>query len=181
MNEHKHLINVADFKALSRPSSIHLDDDEVQAFISECEDVFIIPAIGYANFETAVNSESFDETFDDSFSASIWLDGGSFTLDVCGCENERTEWCVGLRRTLAYYVYAKMIRSDGTILSRSGAMRHNDQYASHVDPNRKQYDDVMNIADQYLAGCMLYAKQHSLECNAVKPITGTRAKIKAIG
>lgn len=181
MNEHGHLISVAECLELARPVSIHLDEQEVAAYIAECEDMHIIPAIGYTNFQTAVNSESFDATFDDTFSASIWLDGGAFVVSDCGCNNERTEWCVGLRKTLAYYVYAKMLRADGTLLARAGAMRHNDQYASHVEPNRKQYDDTMNIADQYLSGCMLYAKQHSLECNAVKKIKGTRARIKAIG
>lgn len=179
INEHGHLITVGQCLALARPTSVHLDEDEVQAYITECEDMHIIPAIGFANFQTAVNSETFDKTFDDTFSASIWLDGGAFTSD-CACDG-RTEWCAGLRKTLAYYVYAKMLRADGTIVARAGAMRHNDQYASHVDPNRKQYDDVMNIADRYLAGCLQYAKIHSVECNAVKPIKGSRARIKAIG
>ena len=180
MNEHKHLITVAQFKVLARPTSCHLDDAEVMAYIAECEDMHIIPAIGYANFHAATSSETFDNTFDDTFDASIWLDGGEFVADVCGC-SPRTEWCVGLRKTLAYYVYAKMLRADGTILARSGAMRHNDQYAQHVDPNRKQYDDVMNVADQYLSGCLLYAKTHTTECNAVRPIKGSRATIKALG
>lgn len=180
MNEHGHLITVAQFKALARPTSCHLDDTEVMAYIAECEDLHIIPAIGFANFRRAIESESFTDIFDETFDASVWLDGGEFVADVCGC-SPRTEWCVGLRKTLAYYVYAKMLRADGTILARSGAMRHNDQYAQHVDPNRKQYDDVMNVADQYLSGCLLYAKTHTAECNAVKPIRGTRATIKAIG
>lgn len=179
MNEHGHLITVAQFKALARPTSCHVDDNEVMSFISECEDMHIIPAIGYANFRAATSSETFDYTFDDTFNESIWLDGGEF---IAGCGDcGRTEWCVGLRKTLAYYVYAKMLRADGTILARAGAMRHNDQYANHVDPNRKQYDDVMNAAESYLAGCMLYAKQHTTECNAVRPIKGSRATIKAIG
>lgn len=180
MNEHKHLITAADYKALARPASVHLDDDEVQAFITECEDMHIIPAIGYANFNRAVNSLTFTDVFDETFSASIWLDGGEFVTRECGCDG-RTMWCTGLRKTLAYYVYAKMLRADGTMVARAGAMRHNDQYASHVDPNRKQYDDVMNIADRYLAECMEYAKAHSAECNAVRPIKGSRARIKAIG
>lgn len=180
MNEHKHLITVAQFKVLARPTSCHLDDAEVMAYIAECEDMHIIPAIGFANFRRAIESESFANVFDETFSASVWLDGGEFVADVCGC-SPRTEWCVGLRKTLAYYVYAKMLRADGTILARSGAMRHNDQYAQHVDPNRKQYDDVMNVADQYLSGCLLYAKTHTVECNAVRPVKGARATIKAIG
>ena len=180
MNEHGHLITPAQFKVLARPTSCHLDDTEVMSFISECEDVFIIPFIGFANFEKAVHSESFAGVFDETFSVSLWLDGGSFETSDCGC-NKRTEWCVGLRKTLAYYVYAKMLRADGTIVARAGAMRHNDQYAQHIDPNRKQYDDVMNIADGYMAGCTLYAKTHSVECNAVKKVRGKRATIKAIG
>jgi len=180
MNEHGHLITPTQFKALARPTSCHLDESEVMAYISECEDVFIIPTIGFANFERAINSESFADVFDETFRLSIWLDGGAFVADTCGC-SPRSEWCVGLRKTLAYYVYAKMLRADGTIIARSGAMRHNDQYAQHIDPNRKQYDDVMNIADGYMAGCTLYAKTHSVECNAVKKVKGQRAKIKAIG
>ncbi len=181
MKEHKHLISVGECLALARPTSIHLDDDEVQAYINECEDMHIIPAIGFANFNKAVESESFTDVFDDTFSASVWLDGGAFVVTDCGCQDGRTEWCAGLRKTLAYYVYAKMLRADGTIIARAGAMRHNDQYAQHIDPNRKQYDDVMNVADRYLAGCMLYTKQHSTECGAVRPVKGTRANIKAIG
>lgn len=180
MNEHGHLITAAQFRALARPTSCHLDDVEVMAYIAECEDTFIIPTIGYANFRRAINSESFADVFDATFDVSLWLDGGEFVASECGCE-PKTEWCVGLRKTLAYYVYAKMLRADGTILARSGAMRHNDQYAQHVDPNRKQYDDVMNVADGYMAGCALYAKTHSVECGAVKKVRGQRARIKAIG
>lgn len=44
--ENKHLINVEQFKQLARPTSKHVDEDEVKTFIRECEDIFIIPAIG---------------------------------------------------------------------------------------------------------------------------------------
>ena len=50
INEHKHLITVGQCLALARPTSVHLDEDEVQAYITECEDMHIIPAIGFANF-----------------------------------------------------------------------------------------------------------------------------------
>ena len=118
INEHGHLITVGQCLALARPTSVHLDEDEVQAYITECEDMHIIPAIGFANFQTAVNSETFDKTFDDTFSASIWLDGGAFTTD-CECDG-RTEWCAGLRKTLAYYVYAKCFVPTGRLLPVQG-------------------------------------------------------------
>ena len=50
INEHGHLITVGQCLALARPTSVHLDEDEVQAYITECEDMHIIPAIGFANF-----------------------------------------------------------------------------------------------------------------------------------
>ena len=183
MAERKHLIDADDFQDLARPVSIHLDEAEVDAYIAECEDIYIIPAIGYGNFAKAVNSETFDDTFDDTFSASIWLDGGEFDAptDNCGCKGVEKSWCVGLRKTLAYYVYARMGRADGSIIARSGYMRHEDTYANHVPTEQKQYDDVMDVAEKYLAGCMKYAQIHSADCKKVQPVRGSRAAIKVIG
>lgn len=188
MSEQKrHLITPAQFVELARPVSTHLDDNEVLAFIDECENTFIIPAIGYGNFEHAVEvstastfDATFDGTFDDTFEPTIWLDGGSWEKCGCGCGGTEKAWCVGLKKTLAYYVYAKMGRADGSIVARAGYMRHNDQYADHVYEGVKQYDDVMNIADRYLAGCMEYAKCHTVD-KVVKPVRNSRAKITAIG
>lgn len=187
--ENRHLLDVEKFKELARPTSKHIDDDEIQAFIDECEQMFIIPAIGYANFKAACDSKNealFDNTFDDTFSGTIWLDGGEWKRksDECGCRkgDETTMYCVGLRKTLSYFVYAKMLRADGSILARSGFMKHDDSYASHIvdKANGVQYNDVMDIAEKYLNDCMLYANYHTKE-NKVKPIRGTRARIKAIG
>ena len=190
-SDRKHLIDPVLFAELARPSSNHLDDDEVWKYIDEVENTVIIPAIGYGNFEHAVTipvtwegdstfDVTFDGTFDDLFEPNIWLNGGSYETCGCGCESNALDWCVGLRKTVAYYVYAKLLRADGTIVARAGAMRHNDNYANHVDPNRKQYDDVMNVAEQYLSGCMKYARCHTVECRKIN-LRQQRAKIRAIG
>ena len=190
--EKKHLITPQQFVELARPTSTHLDDAEVLAYIDECENMFIIPAIGYGNFEHAVNlpemlgdestfDKTFDGTFDDLFEPNIWLDGGSFEkCDGCGCGTSERGWCVGLRKTLAYYVYARMGRSDGSIVARAGYMRHNDQYADHVQKDVRQYNDVMSTAEAYLAGCLEYAKCHTID-KKITPVRSSRAAIKAIG
>jgi len=178
--ERKHLLSPVQFAELARPTSIHLEDDEVNRFIEECEDLYIIPTVGYDVFSAAidyVDDNTLDGKFDETFDPVLYLNGGAFNYNHCGCDGA-SEWCAGLRKALAYYVYAKMGRADGSIIARDGLMRHNDQYAQHVEPNLKQYNDVMEVAEQYLASCQRYAKMH--RCG-VRMVRQSRATIKAIG
>ena len=180
--DRKHLLTPVQFAELARPTSMHLDEDEVERFIEECEDMYIIPTVGYDVFAAAidyVDDNSLGGQFDDTFDPVLYLNGGAFSATgCCDCGTGRSEWCAGLRKALAYYVYAKMGRADGTIIARDGLMRHNDQYAQHVEPNLKQYNDVMAIAEQYLASCQRYAKTHAC---GVRKVRQSRARIKAIG
>ena len=178
--ERKHLLSPVQFAELARPTSIHLEDDEVNRFIEECEDLYIIPTVGYDVFSAAidyVDDNTLDGKFDETFDPVLYLNGGAFNYNHCGCDGA-SEWCAGLRKALAYYVYAKMGRADGSIIARDGLMRHNDQYAQHVEPNLKQYNDVMEVAEQYLSSCQRYAKMH--RCG-VRMVRQSRATIKAIG
>jgi len=183
--ELKHLITPTEFAELARPVSIHLDDNEVQAFINECEQLFIIPAIGYGNYKAAVGDTTWDTTFDDTFNPDTLVSGGEWELvRPCVCDGARVlpglRYCAGLKRALAYFVYAKMARADGAIYSRAGFMQHDDQYAHHVDDSKlKQYNDTMSVAETYLGGCLLYLKYNST--NPVQPVHGSRARIHAIG
>lgn len=185
-NEIKHLITPAEFAELARPVSIHLDDNDVQAFINECEQMYIIPAVGYGNFKAAVTDTTWDGTFDDTFKPATVINGGEWKItrgNACQCDTAEKElqYCVGLKTTLAYFVYAKIARSDGAIYSRSGFMQHDDQYEHHVDDSKlKQYNDVMIIAETYLGDCMRYIKYHTVD-KVIKPVHSTRSRIHAIG
>ena len=180
----KHLITVDEFKTLARPVSVHLDDNEITQYIDECEDMFIIPAIGYTNFKAMIEDAGksvWDKTFDSSFNPALFADGGEWIYKGCCCgDGGELRYCKGMKTTLAYYVYAKMLRSDGGILSRAGFMRHNDEYAGHIEDNQKQYADVMNIADKYMGGCLQYMRYH-LKNDSIRPLKNSRARIKVIG
>lgn len=39
----------------------------------------------------------------------------------------------GLKTAMAYYVYARLVKNDGRILSESGFLSHNDEYGEKVD------------------------------------------------
>lgn len=181
--QRKPLITVEQFRELARPTSAHLDEEDVRTFIRECEDNYIIPAIGYRQFKGAVECENntpWDDKFDDTFAPVVFLDGGEWTPEQ-GEDKGLVQWCSGVRKALAYFVYARMQRADGNILSRSGAMRHNDERAEHTNDSKlRQYGDTMDMAERYLADCVRYLKVH-LRDEHVKPIKPTRARIKAIG
>jgi hypothetical protein len=168
----KHIIVVEEFKELARPVSIHIDEDEVQAFIREAEDMYIIPAVGYDVCKRLTETKREELSDDDK----ILLSGGEWT-DVKG----NVRYCNGLKKTMAYFVYARMSRSDGSIIARTGFMSHNDEYASHVADvdKRKRYNDIMEVAEQYLSGCLSYWK--SIKGDVVKPVRGSRARIHVIG
>ena len=169
----KHLITVDEFKELGRPTSKHLDDDEVTSFISECEDMNIMPAIGLDMYEELSGGDELSEE------AKILLNGGKWKETTN--EESQSRMCGGLKKALAYFVYAKMSMSDGVILTRSGSMQHDDSYAQRSeDKNRvRSYNEVMNIAEEYLDGCLQYLKQWKGE--KIKPVRGTRVHIHAIG
>ena len=173
------------FRDLARPVSIHVDDDEVAQFIRECEDVYIIPAIGWPTLRLATLTDpctaDWSTLYDDTFDAAVLLDGGEYEpTGVCGCGTDgETRYCNGLKKALAYFVYAKMLRNDGALIARAGAMQHNDQYAYHVnDGELKRYNDTMDVAERYLGECLEYANQHN---NTKHTARQTRCRIIAVG
>lgn len=165
----EHLITVERFKELARPTSKHIDDGEVQTFIRECEDIYIIPAIGLTHFKALQEDEEKPKNM-------TLLDGGEFE-DKEG----KLKKCSGLRLALSYFVYAKMVMSDGGLLTRTGLMQHNDSYASREDDKNRvrMYNDAMNVAETYLGSCLAYLK--SVEGEEIKPVRGTRLTIHSIG
>ena len=165
----KHILTVEEFKELARPTSRHVDEDEVIAFVRECEDIHIIPAVGLEKYQ-ALLEESISEP------DKILLEGGIYEKDG------KKEKCAGLKTALAYFVYAKMAMADGSIMTRSGMVQHNDSYAERTDDKNRvrRYDDVMNVAEEYLNSALLYLR--TLEgYEKTKPVRGTRLKIHSIG
>lgn len=167
----KHLISVEEFKELARPVSVHIEEDDVRAFIRESEDTYIIPALGYAVCKKLAETER-NELSDDE---KVLLSGGEWT----DCKGE-VRYCNGLKKAVAYFAYARMARSDGSIIARAGFMRHGDEYSDHIESKerRDRENDVMNMAEKYLAEAMAYWNSVT---GKVKPVRGTRAVIKAIG
>lgn len=168
--ESRHIITIEEFKELARPTSKHVDEDEVMSFVRECEDMYIEPAIGLDKYRAMLTDEISDED-------KVLLEGGSYKD-----KDKKDFTCHGLKKTLAYYVYAKMTMADGGVMTRSGVVQHNDSYAARQDDKNRvrRYDDAMNVAEAYLETCLAYLKtmkgyeEHS-------KLRGTRIRIHSIG
>ena len=80
----KPLLTVEQFRELARPTSTHIDTEDVRTYIRECEDAYIIPAISYRQFKGAAECEDstpWDVSFDDTFKTTVFLDGGEYIQD----------------------------------------------------------------------------------------------------
>lgn len=182
----KQLLTVEQFRELARPTSVHLDENEVNAYIRECEDSNIIPAIGWERFKAATEQGEWGDTVLAGFSPDVFLDGGEYTIkknsDCSQDEATVQKYTSGIRKALAYFAYARLFRADGTIVSRAGGMRHRDDYSDHAQDvtNNKQYNDIMDMAEKYLSDALEYLKAFTTK-GEVKPQRGTRAHIHAIG
>ena len=174
----KQLITVDQFRELARPTSAHLDENEVNAYIRESEDTNIIPAIGWKRFKAATEQGEWGDSVLPDFQPATFLDGGEYSQD----ETKVQKYISGIRKALAYFTYARLFRADGTIISRAGGMRHRDDYSDHVQDvsSNKQYNDIMDMAERYLSDSLEYLKAFTPK-GEVKAQRGTRAHIHAIG
>lgn len=172
----KHLISVAEFKILARPTSVHIDDNEVLAYVREAEDVSVKPLIGIDTFTTLVEAISAATLSEE---LQILFEGGTYT-PACDCAE--TKECAGLKRAVAYLAYARMIAANGGMVSRTGYYQHDDSYSSRVQDGERNNArrEVQNMADYYLGTCADYwATQQS--CCGHKAVRGGNVRLKSIG
>lgn len=66
----------------------------------------------------------------------------------------------GLRKAVAYYVYAKIIKQGATIATRFGAVEKTDEHSVRMEQERKDniFRECSNIADAYMMEVVKYAK-----------------------
>lgn len=186
-----HLLTAKTWPNYTRAVSVHLDDDEVEKWIDECEQLFILPAIGAKFFLKLTSGRELNDK------ELLLLEGGLYNSGSVRTENDgdvstfdHTFGCAftdedilfkGLRHALAYFVLAKMMRNDGGLLSRGGFFRHEDEHASHFDDKNavNRYNDAMNVAETYLNGALQYLA--TWKRSTVKRVRGSRVRILSVG
>ncbi|WP_071146156.1 DUF6712 family protein [Bacteroides ihuae] len=167
----EHLIKPSEVLTLSRPTSAHVEEDDINIFIDESEQMDIIPAIG-AQLYLDLLANSDDKKY------TLLLDGGYYE----GLKGEKKIF-KGLKTSLAYFVYARLVKNDGKILGQSGFLSHNDEYASKVEDKQKyvSYNDTMNVAKKYLADVLEYLKSTDASFDKKARVKNNGTRILAIG
>lgn len=136
------IITPEEVGALSRPISQHIDHAQISAYITEVEQLIIRPALGDYLFGEVKNNAVYYH---------ILIHGGKDAYgNICG----------GLRKAVAYYTYARIIKQGATIPTRFGAVEKTDEHSVRMEQERKDniFRECSNIADAYMMEVVKYAK-----------------------
>lgn len=164
----KHLIEPHEVEQYARPCTA--DEAIVERAIEEAELLDIKPALGDKLFNKLQNSVTF----------SRLMEGGEY--EACG----ETRTFAGLKRTLAYYAWARLINSATHHLTRFGYVVKSDDYSRSADLRERQQavGDATAIANAYMHECLRYIEAHPdifADYSGCGAITANKTRYKVIG
>lgn len=138
--------------------------------IEEAELLDIKPALGDKLFNKLQNSVTF----------SRLMEGGEY--EACG----ETRTFAGLKRTLAYYTWARLINSATHHLTRFGYVVKSDDYSRSADLRERQQavGDATAIANAYMHECLRYIEANPdifAEYRGGGAISANKTTFKVIG
>lgn len=164
----KHLIETYEVGQYARPCNA--DEEIIERAIEEAELLDIKPALGDKLFNKLQNSVTF----------SRLMEGGEY--EACG----ETRTFAGLKRTLAYYAWARLINSATHHLTRFGYVIKSDDYSRSADLRERQQavGDATAIANAFMHECLRYIEANPdifAEYRGCGAILANKTTFKVIG
>lgn len=170
----KNLILPNEVSILSRPISDKIEPNRVEAYISEAQQVKVKKALGSALLIDLCDNETTEAN-------KLILEGGEYEVN-------NVRFVVrGLKVTLAYYTYAKLVVNNPVNITRFGAKTVNSENSQSID--WKQLTAIASDAESYGDDCLtevldlLNAKPQDyplFKTSESKPIRG-KSSIFSIG
>lgn len=155
-----HIITPEEVRQYGRAMSSHVDRKVLEALIQETENMDIRPVLGAAFFQSLVEGDR-----EDPF-VRLLLDGGYYpyifdpTFDATFQQPAVVldAHFQGLKAAVAYYVQAKLVKTNDNQITRFGLMQKDSEYGSRPSYSERndQYNDLASIADQYLRDTLEY-------------------------
>lgn len=155
-----HIITPEEVREYGRAMSSHVDKKVLEALIQETENMDIRPVLGAVFFQNLVEADReepfiklllnggyyphiFDPTFDATFQQEAIVLDAHFQ---------------GLKSAVAYYVQAKLVKTNDNQITRFGVMQKDSEYGTRPSYSERndQYNDLASIADQYLRDTLEY-------------------------
>lgn len=167
-----HLITPAELSQYGRPISSKTDEDKLNAYIIEAEQMNIKPVLGDSLFLSILGKGEEDEEI------RTLLNGGTYQ------SKDSIYSFAGLKSAMSYYVYAKYLMVGDFNATRFGVMMKEDSYSSHISSAERSnaYSDTLEVANCYLQDCVTYCKRKGLMSGLPGSQKATGAvKIRKIG
>lgn len=158
----QYLITSDEVSTLARGMSIHVEQEKIETYIRESEDIDIKPALGDALF---IDIQGSPEKYE------LLMNGGVYE------DKNGKHVMTGLKTALAYYAYARLVKNGDGHVTRYGFVNKDDEYSSRSDSKDRvmAYNDAFTIADSYMKECLLYLKSHKSEYPLYKGEGGLKA------
>lgn len=167
MAYYNNIITPDEIEVLARPCTI--DEEIAWRYIEEAEMQDVKPLVGDALFFDICDHPSKYEEL---------LEGG-----ICEIKGKKLGFG-GLKRAVAYYVWARMVKCSVHHLTRFGFVNKNDDNSHAVEWKERQaaYNDAYAVADNYMKECLAYIKDKSIaQVGEVSQISKKRTFLKTIG
>lgn len=154
----EYLITHDEISTLAREVSQHLERQKIETYIREAENIEVRKALGDDLFiAIKQNPEKY----------TLLLEGG--TYESCG----GLHMFQGLKTTLAYYSYARIIKNGDNHVTRLGFVQKEDEYSRKPESKDKviAYNDAMSVANSYMKECLDYlvaTKNHLYKGEGIK-------------
>lgn len=166
------IITISDISRLARPT--YGDTDQDRACLHEAEMLDMQRVLGpslYANLKDECIEP--DETL---------MEGGSY-IDSCGVKHV----IAGVKRALAYYAYARIIRTGSQVQTRGGFVEKDGDYSELAEARQREKvaQDMTDIADRYMNECLKYVyssdKWPDYKQEVKTSVNNSRYNIRVIG
>lgn len=176
--QNNHIITPEEVREYGRAMSQHVDRKVLESLIEETENMDIRPVLGTAFLNYIVYGDreepsikillegghypnifdvdfgrgkgsTFDKTFDSTFAPKSSAKADAFFQ--------------GLKTTVAYYVQAKLVKSNDNQITRFGVMQKDSEYGTRPSRAERndQYNDLCAIADQYLQDTLVFLRKYA--------------------
>lgn len=164
-----YLITYEEAHTLARKMSVHMENDKIDIFIREAEDMDVKPVIGDSLLLAVKATPSRFQTL---------LDGGRY-VDGSG----KGKSLAGLKSALSYFVYARFVRNNDGNVTRIGFVNNNSDHSTRaLDAERERaYNDAVAIGRRYLQECMefVHCDEVCRDCCGITEVK--RGKYKVLG
>jgi len=136
------IASINDIKVI-RPIADNIPLSRITVYIEEAESLYVLPAFGASLFKNiSDNKENY----------TTLLDGGYYDND--------NHYFEGLRKSVAYIAYSKMILNQDFNVTAFGTMFKNSEYSEHSNEKTllRISNDALAIGIRYLDDCLEYLK-----------------------